>query len=177
MNVETVVKTLKTLTLGNDKSHYKLAEAFTNACDNVIWSDTKYKTFNGMVNTILTIDSSKVFELISGYRSIELFNFKSKEIDNCLSELGWKRLTLVAQFESNKNITESAFIKKYRGMPLYVLKPKQEADTQGDRAYGFSVPKDVADKLDGILMQFGMTTQQSRRRGVREAVIQWLGTL
>ena len=170
-----LIQSLNVAVVSSDTSKYRLAKAFAEAETTVTWGATQYGSFEEMVVKELTISIVTVMQLIYNYRGIKLLQFTQAQNLIVLGELGWKRFTLASR-KHRATINYVDFIKKYKGIALYKLSKVKKSHAKADRAYGFSLPCAYADKLDGILQQYGLTTVGTRRHNVRESVMRWLDT-
>lgn len=141
------------------------------------WSKTDYKTFDGMIKYELNDSNNEIYQLLYEYSCIQKFAWFNSKEQSAISELlGWTRFVLAIQFETEK-LTVIEFVAKYKNIALYKLKKKEEKSDDCDRAYGFSLPYIHANKLDGILIQHGMTITNGRRHAVRDSVMSFLDSL
>jgi len=174
-NFKVIVDTIKKLSFNSDSQKYDLAKVLHQARI-VNWSQTKYKTFDNMIKVEINDTNREVYTLIYGYSCMQKFKWSDAAIKTVLKQLGWSRFVAAIQKEFVIK-TKYDFINKYYKMPMNKLIPVRAVDPEGDRAYGFNLPAEHANKWDGILTQHGMTIINGRRHGVRDSVISLINTL
>jgi hypothetical protein len=170
-----LVNTLKSVSRKTVDQKYAFAKLLHQA-STMDWGTTQYSTFTEMVETELPNLSTEVHKLIHGYVCMQKFKWPMYEQLYCLHRLGWTKF-VAAMNKETTDLGCTAFTKKYKAIPMSQLVDTKAVATHSDRAYFFRLPDPLANKLDGILAQYGMTTVAGRKHGMRDSVIALLNTL
>lgn len=133
------------------------------------WKDTDYGSWTLFCSKELNLNSSMVSRYITTINLLERFNYSKEEFKQMVDAIGWTRTILCLALLKRK-ISSKRFILKYREWSTANSIPTPP-DPGGDRAYAYSLPADIADKLDSYLEHYGMSTYGKNRKGIREAMI------
>jgi len=166
--IDEVINRVTSIVKNFDYSHLETAKTLHWAKNVVVWKYTEYKGWSGFCRAHITMSDSNIWRLVSLVNKLKNFGYTDDDCKEIIREIGWSRFIL-GMFDLKRKLSVTSFIKKYKTWDPSTKKPDEKEG--GDRAYAFSLPVDLADKLDGYLTLYGMTVCQSRRHGVRDAFI------
>ena len=175
LNISQLVTSIKTLSRTSTGQKYMFAKLLYKA-STIDWAVTKYLTFDAMIKAEIPNLNAEVHNLIYGYTCMQKFNWVDKEQKHCLGHLGWTKFVAAINTETSK-LGYLAFVKKYKKIPISKLVGFNGKSNTGERSYNFSLPDKLANKLDGILTQHGITVINGRKHGLRDSVISLINTL
>ena len=139
----------------------------------IVWKLTEYKSWVKFCRIHVTLHPTTIHRYTTLIVKLEKLGYTNDEINTMLLALGWTRF-VNGIFDTSRKLTVKGFIQKYKDWKTNAGATGDAPN--GDRAYSFSLPVEEADKLDGYLTMFGMTTQGTRRHGVRDAFIELVRT-
>jgi len=175
INVGQLVTSIKVLSRTSTGQKYMFAKMLHKA-STIDWVTTKYVTFDAMIKAEIPNLNAEVHKLIYGYTCMQKFSWTMAQQKYCLEHLGWSKFVAAANKELTK-LVHIAFVKKYKKIPMSKLVAKSPSNISADRTYCFNLPDQSANKLDGILSQYGMTIVDGRKHGLRDAVISLIDSL
>ncbi len=134
------------------------------------WELTEYESWVGFCESHVMLHPSTVNRYITTAALVQKYEFSNDDAKRMVRALGWTRFANGLVYMTRK-MSSDKFIQKYKDWHTnHGAAMPGAKDPNGDRAYSFSLPADIADKLDGYLEHYGMTTDpKNRRRGVRDA--------
>ena len=137
----------------------------------VNWKLTDYKNWTNFCKKEIPMSDQSIWKYITISSLLKKFNYTDAEALKMLNAVGWMRFGIGLSLLKQR-IKPESFIDRYKEIDYPGSKSAKSRDPFGDRAYSFSLPKEVADKLDGYLIHYGMVTSpRGNRRGVRDAMI------
>ena len=158
---------LKNSVVNSDESRLQLARDLYWAKHVINWGLTQYGGWTNFIEKELTIHVSTVYSYTNAAECIERFDYSVTDCKIILKSIGWTSF-MFGLSDMTRRLTVNGFIKKYKNVRYGSAK---SSDRGGDRAYVFSLPFELAEKLDFFLLNHGMTVHEHGRRGVREAMI------
>ena len=176
LNISQLVTSIKKLSRTSTGQKYMFAKLLNMAANTIDWEVTQYVTFDAMIKAEIPNLNAEVHNLIYGYTCMQKFNWPEKEQKYCLERLGWTKFVAAINKETAK-LGHVAFVKKYKKIPMSKLVDTGTQANTGERSYAFSLPDKLANKLDGILSQHGITVINGRKHGLRDSVISLISTL
>jgi hypothetical protein len=138
----------------------------------ITWSMTKYKSWSGFCEQEVKMGISSIYRYTTVVSLCKKFGYTNAECHRMILSLGWTRFANCLLLLKKKMAVKS-FITKFKDYStIYGATCTPSNDFGTDRAYAFSLPHELADKLDGYLTHYGMSTAaKNKRRGVRDAFI------
>lgn len=158
---------LKNSVVNSDESRLQLARDLYWAKHVINWGLTEYNGWTKFIEEELTIHVSTAYVYTNTVECIDKYNYTVTDCKIILKAIGWTSFVFGLS-DITRRLTVNGFIKKYKNVRYGSAK---SADRGGDRFYSFSLPFELAEKLDFYLLNHGMTVHERGRRGVREAMI------
>lgn len=175
--IKEVVTRLNSSIQALDRAHVTVAKDMYWARYVVKWNLTTYNSWHGFCKACISMHRITVSHYVTVGAKIDKFNYTDAQCAAMIDKLNWSRFKFGLMNQKTK-ISIKNFIKKYESWTCQ-SSGKYSPDTE--RAYTFSLPLEVADKLDSYLLQFGMSVIPGRtsgrtRTGVRHAMIKLIDT-
>ena len=151
-------------------SRLELAKELLHAKNVIVWKHTDYRSWLGFCRVHVKLSMPAVYRYILAANLIIKFKYTDKECVTIIKAIGWHNFML-GIVRLTRKISVTAFIAKYEAWQAKPRKPSWNPDA--DRAYTYSLPAEQANKIDGYLIEYGMTTnpETGRRQGVRAAMM------
>ena len=175
--IDQTITKIKKLEQTTNDTRFSLAKEFWNAKELIDWRKTKYKTFVGMIEQETHYSGATAERYMYFYRNTQWFGWSDIEIMKLLDSLGWTK-TLRACAITTKRVKIDTLIKRFKNIKNMELSQMKVGEINNEyRYYSVGLPKEYADKLDGILKTHGMSIGPKRRNNVNQAVMSLLDAL
>ena len=166
-----IIKSVKVAVEALNENRLNVALELHKARHAINWRMTSYKFWSRFCDAEINLTMTTINRYVTAGAMIVKFGYSDAECKTIINSIGWTRFAL-GLVDSKRKLSAQGFIKKYKDHIFYEGQYTKSSNPFGDRAYTFSLPVDQADKLDGYLEHYGMTTgPKGGRRGVRNAFI------
>ena len=169
--IKEIIDRLSNSVFAMDSSKLTIATDLHWAKNVIIWKLTEYKSWTRFCRVHLKMPITTVNSYTTTVNLISKFSYTEQECLIMIKALGWTRFRYSLMVVKRKMLPKN-FIKKFLtyNFPSGNVQTSNHPDS--DRAYGFSLPVEYADKLDTWLMHFGMSAEPGvMRKNVRHAMI------
>lgn len=167
--IASIIKKISQANITNNDTTLQLAKDLYWARHVVAWRLTEYKGFSTFCNTELPLNYDIVRNHVRAITMVKKYKYTDEQCISILKHMSWSSFVLGLS-DMNRKLSVKKFIKTYKNLRRNPT--RFEPPTDGDRAYIVSLPAEYADILDIHLINYGMTFHATRRRGVRDAMIE-----
>ena len=163
---------IRSLLVNDSMLRWEVAKELGSLEETINWSKTVYRSFNAYFCKELSLSPTKVYRYLLVYRLVNKFGYSEKEVEDLLLVISWNAF-MNGLSQLKRKVSVEAFISRYtKETTRSDRRTSRQNNPDGDRAYTFSLPAEIANKLDAYLHEYGMTENSyGDRRGVRDAMI------
>jgi len=138
------------------------------------WKLTDYSSWLSFCAETVNLHMGTINRYVTVVAIARKFGYADDDCKEIIAAIGWSAFCS-GMLHITRKLMVKTFISRYRGYHANQGTPPKNSGPGGDRAYTFSLPAEISDKLDGYLELYGMTHTANGRRGVRDAFIQLIG--